>query len=480
MREKRNRRLMCKDWFILAIAVSILLGGSLACGMGGRAMPYTTSAPYISQHYCTATPTPEQHRMQKTLTTVVGNDICLLNASDGTLHSHIRLNQFYGVTGYAHGLLYFMHNLPQANNSSSVTQELCAASIVNGKQRWCQSQVTKRIGSPTLSAHGVVYFKAEDSQGLSVMALSEANGHVLWNYPAHGSTPGLLALHDNVLYTDTYQDTNSSTNDSSTAIYRLCALRASTGKELWCFKSPEGAVDNVTVDGLVYVRTSTSAEKYTTPGNTAVYALSPATGSVVWKKSLGLSQTSEYHPLIVASHGLVYVNIMQCHCAASDTSDDLIALRVSDGSQAWSQTISAPIWTFATTNTTLYVGASAGEGVLALRPGDGSLIWQHKITDPDPSSSLVENIVYTIVVDNQAIYVLGFYPYSTITALDKRTGKARWQDGGCSHWSVTTTITATPSSLTPLSPGVCYWGGIRANDDLLAVAPQGQMLLPLS
>lgn len=455
-----------KNLFVSLITVCVFLAGALACGAVAGAAP-----PAISTHYCEEKPAADQHRTEKLLRIVVGDDICFLNPNNGILQKHINLDQATAIQGYANGLLYYQQNNPDEKDAHGyIKEKLCAFSIAEARQRWCQPLVMDRVSSPMLSAHGIVYFITDESrqQGSIVLALSEADGHIVWSYFTGYSKGVLLRLYNGTLYTDIYQNNEFIRDNPTIATRSLCAIQASNGKKLWCFNPPENGIDNFAIDDLVYVRTGTPGVNYSTAGGSAaVYALTSATGSVVWSKSLGVSYTDAYHPLMLASHGLIYVNVRGCRCSSSsDISDYLYALRAGDGSQAWIKTVPS-VRELAVADTTVYIGSSDGEGIIALHTSDGSRSWQYKTSNGN--LSLNDNLVSRLMIDGQIIYVSGFFPYSTVMALDRRTGKSIWRDNSCAKSSGATATPKKPISLYPTPSGPCYWGETR-----------GQLLLPMT
>lgn len=147
---------------------------------------------------------------------------------------------------------------------------------------------------------------------------------------------------------------------------------------------------------------------YASSGNGEVYALRSSNGSVLWRQSINAGTNGA--PLVLASNGIVYI--------LAETTDvgpgTLYALRTSDGAQLWryhtSDYLSALTIANGIAYTTTYDTVSDSGSIVALRANDGAQLWHSAAAGSSYEAPFVENgIVYTTAYKNNGpgtIYAL--------------------------------------------------------------------------
>lgn len=475
-----------QQWLIRCATLSCVLVVILACaavsfGPLHRSLPPYTST-FGSSGACQSAAEPDHSATQATLATVVSRGpnttICLLDPSNGLLEQHHDLPVHGDVLGYADGLLY----IHERGGDDGHGVALCALTIRDGQQRWCQPGIEapgmEFSFSRILSENGLLYLALDyfparlarpplttaspgtpiptpiptftptptagsPSATTTLYALNESEGTIAWTVRgierARGWNGGLvLALGQGMVYLGL----------QARGMNHICALQATTGRQVWCALLDQPSLEGMVVaDGQVYVRASNTEPYYEASSAVEVYALDAATGEQRWFTSLpGLAGI--FRPVLVATQGAVYIDVPRCHCDAyhpsSDDSNELFALSASTGSQVWSTTISTGVWTIAPTEAVLYVGTQLSGGITALRVSDGTHLWQKRLPPNLPSGFY--DIIDTMVLSSQMLYVsVRYSPYGDeLLAVNRPTGHTIWQDAGC-------------KSATAPSSTRCYW-----------------------
>lgn len=287
------------------------------------------------------------------------------------------------------------------------------------------------IGQPDapLAAGGVFYvaLTGHASSNLDcgpsgwVYALREADGAVLWRRPFADVVSPSLALTGGVLVV-----LNDNYPAAAETAY-LTGLRPSDGAQLWQAQRPsEGGWAFTSAAGGIVVLERTLRVSSTGQETMQIEAFHAADGVRVWQAEPAIRLTGSIE---ANANGLVYVY--------SDLGN-LYALRIADGSTAWSfpidgQFISAP----ALVGGDIYIGS--GPGVLVLDAASGTLMRAYA---PAPSGSPTSTAddapsVWTRpTVSGGAIFVAGAIVFSggfggppvwTLYAFDQASGRILWQ-----------------------------------------------------
>lgn len=241
------------------------------------------------------------------------------------------------------------------------TRTLSALRASDGKVQW-QFQANYPPAAMMVVA-GQVYLLAasqdQDSNAASFVALNASTGAQQWAYAAQ-QTPDdlrLIGVDANMVYL------LERTTASGSPSVSLVALDAQSGRVRWQAQAshdltvPVGAVES---GGVVYLGVA----------NGRVEALSAADGSVRWR-----TPASEKTPVnvVLVADGMVYTE-----------AGGLTALRVGDGSLAWSNQSDAFAQVLTERDGVLYAvsndtiaGQPEDDTALALKAGDGTRLWQY-------------------------------------------------------------------------------------------------------
>jgi outer membrane protein assembly factor BamB len=353
----------------------------------------------------------------------------------------------------------------------------------NGKLKWSCSTKYVIYGSPTV-ANGVVYFGSED---FNIYALNADTGTKLWSYPAGGGVESSPAVANGVVYVASGEN--------------LYALNAKTGAKLWS-QPIEGQSSPTVVNGVVYVgsydnnvyalnaKTGHKLWNYTTGSivvsspavangvvyvgsyDNNVYALNAKTGHKLWSFATGVNGVTS-SPAV--ANGLVYVGGEGGWNAATHSfvNGDIYALNARTGAKVWDyyttegMVQSSP----AVVNGVVYIGSNSHGNLYALNAKTGHKLWSFAAGNAFYSSPAVANgVVYVGNWDNN------------VYALNAKTGHKLWSfaaggpvlsspavangvvyvgswGGNFPHQygnfyaigNRTTTLTASPSTSTPLA-----------------------------
>ena len=257
--------------------------------------------------------------------------------------------------------------------------------------------------------------------------LANADLDVAWETDAGGQINGGLALSQGRLLIDTFNK-------------EVIALDISDGSILW--RSPMKDIvmsTPVISNGIVYVGTGHNGRlhkvgneryKYTpnepgdptwgTPGGDDVAALSLETGQTLWMRhTVGEDMPS---PAIIGGT-LVFAN------------GDLHAYGVSvkSGDVSWRDSLDG----YATMASAMFAQNRAYVSVcndapyrcstFALNPKSGKILWNSPYGNSDSSPTYGAGLVFVSGVDNVPGQAYPQAGYSTVTALDAKTGKAVWR-----------------------------------------------------
>jgi outer membrane protein assembly factor BamB len=263
---------------------------------------------------------------------------------------------------------------------------LYALNATKGTKLW---QAIDSVWVAPATANGVVYVPSYNS---SFYAVDAATGTILWNTPTNGPMLSSPTVVNGTVYAGS-QDSH------------VYAFDAATGVKLWSYAtSAQVAVSPAVVNGVVYICTSTPDE---------FYALSAATGSLIWNVQVGCSSTSAiqfpYASAPAVSNGTIYVGSPE---------GILYALQASTGITLWSYTTAGEIFSApAVANGTVYFGSEDGN-VYALKASTGTLLWKYKSGLDVPTAPAVANGVVYVSSNDGHTY-----------ALNAATGAKLWTSG---------------------------------------------------
>ena len=264
---------------------------------------------------------------------------------------------------------------------------------------------------------GIVYYASQF--GLETLfALDAATGEFLWSFPNTGPTDDAVTVKDGLLYI------------ASDSVWCLDAL---TGDRHWAFGgdgSPFSGTPVVASDRVIVTISSGSGGS----SRSSVYALDRLDGSVLWATDWPWQ--------------------MQCCPAAfgdkvilpfcSGISPPLLALHLSDGSEAWSfvEPGGEGYWDSSPSISegVLYIGAYSG-AAYAIDPFDGSVLWQNPLGDWDINST-------PAIHDGRVFLSAGGPVDDGMIALDASTGDGLWLNPNWAHGSEA------------VADGLVFWGDV--------------------
>ena len=278
-----------------------------------------------------------------------------------------------------------------ATSSSSSTGGIYALSASTGKVLWQFHQTTVDIVTIVVSGSMVVADTAAGGNHSTVIALSSAGGHLLWQRTVASYFPVLLGISNGIVYTRQQAGVGNPGAPST-----FSALDPTTGQSLWqlTISGTDGVAGGLPVEsnGILYLET----------GNGGLYALQAASGAVLWHIAGSFSPGPSVSPIYlepILANGLIYAG----------GSEGITAYRPSDGSVVWhyQNPIRGPIiGPFlpqpVLVSGVLYVGIASD--VIALRAVDGTLLWQVRAAGASEGPMLVGNGV--LISNDQAVYAL--------------------------------------------------------------------------
>lgn len=197
----------------------------------------------------------------------------------------------------------------------------------------------------------------------------------------------------------------------------LRGFNAETGKGLW--KKDVGSKqerEEVITGGVAYG----NAMLFVTNGHDEILAISPEDGTILWRKVL--PAPSRAAPTILL--GRVYVSTIDSR---------LIALNASDGASLWEyRGVGETAGLFGAASPTVdqnivIVGFSSGE-LTALRVENGSVAWSDNLSDVNTLGGGLESLsdITAMPLMAQGLVIAMSYN-GKMVAIDKRTGSRVWQ-----------------------------------------------------
>lgn len=465
----------------LCFCLGIIILGAVCCGMG-RGIPYQAIGPAAAQ--CQSGNALPTTAGEQTLAVVVqaGPNItlCLVRASDGAVLRHFDLTIYGNVAGYGAGLLFVNERVGVGGSSLA----LCAVYVSDGVERWCQPQLTN--AATVNVADGNVYASSIDQT--LVTALSARDGRILWHFqtlaPSSSANPNLpmLTTSPGLVYVNSAPeqagsptpDTAAEQPPNSAMTRKVCALRASDGRQLWCHTFLDEGIATMTVDAhTLYIRTS---------NDFMVYALDTTNGSVRWAQTitwtnLSSPTTSRLHLLVAG--GRIFIDAPGADTTHQNWSSLLYALNASNGQRIWK--IAYPGLSDSLSATDTLVSLVLSTGKLETRNAlDGTPAWSYSVAQQATPVTYYNNnnntLTASIVTIRDVTYMLTYTQYGldiagTLLAIHAKSGTPIWQMQGCTT-NQATQIAATSTPVARNSPAQCYWtlqGQYNATISLFAV-----------
>ena len=197
----------------------------------------------------------------------------------------------------------------------------------------------------------------------------------------------------------------------------LYAFSAETGKKLWSQDvGSEKEKEDVITGGVAYAH----GALFVTNGYDEILAVSPQDGSILWRKTL--PSPSRAAPSILS--GRVYITTIDSR---------LIALNATDGSSLWEyrgvgETASLLGAASPTVNQNTVIGVFSSGEITALRVENGSVAWSDNLSNLRSYGGGLESlsdITALPIMDKGLIIAMSYN--SKIAAIDERTGMRVWQ-----------------------------------------------------
>jgi len=245
--------------------------------------------------------------------------ICALNASTGAkLWSYaIGGGDVTGSPAVENGVVYFGSEAPCHTTACSPTGgTVYALNASTGAELWSYATGVPVATSPAV-ANGVVYVAAADAldRSYDLYALNASTGAMLWSFQRAGSPYadegpfGSPAVANGVVYIGS-EGTYIPEPGFVPIPGHLYALNASTGAELWSYKTGDIGGAPAVANGIVYVSSANG-----------LYALNASTGALLW------SRTGQSGDSPAVANGVVYIGSYD---------GNVYALNASTGAELWS------------------------------------------------------------------------------------------------------------------------------------------------
>jgi len=196
----------------------------------------------------------------------------------------------------------------------------------------------------------------------------------------------------------------------------VAAFDITNGKKLWSTEVTTEEDDDAVIGGGI---ASSGGLLYVTSGFNEVLALNPANGKIIWRKAIPAA--SRAAPTVMENR--VFVTTLDGRILALDSTNGTTlweytgiseaAALVGAASPAASRDIVVPVF-------------SSGE-ITALRVGNGSVAWSDNLSNVKGMGSLAEisDIKALPVIDKGVVIAISFS--GRLAAIDERTGQRVWQ-----------------------------------------------------
>ncbi|HEU5383343.1 MAG TPA: PQQ-binding-like beta-propeller repeat protein [Ktedonobacteraceae bacterium] len=266
-----------------------------------------------------------------------------LHANDGTLLWQQQVHhQVLSPPVLANGLLYV--TTPDA---------VLALQMTNGSLQW-QHSVPGILPVKPVAARDRIHIRLRDG---SVSTVDASSGSLLWRTPGRGNRLSSLVATPDVVYLAVLGED-------------LSALQASDGSPLWHQPIRYMSLhDPILNQGVLYLK-----------ANDRLQARLGSDGSLLWSQRARGGHQS-----------LATISNLLLTCQATDSTAEVSALRISDGSLVWRWQrafdqggVTTPVAAYGA----IYVGIGASGGLYALSVNDGNVRW-HALDDMSISTAAV-------------------------------------------------------------------------------------------
>ncbi len=281
--------------------------------------------------------------------------------------------------------------------SESDMGRLYAINAATGKQIWKARGNNAFMGNP-LVEHGIVVAGTGDTgfsfnqllnfkkgapivRGLgwsSIYAFDAKSGKKLWEVSTRGEDMASLAYSHGLVY-------------EATGGGRVLALSLRTGKVAWAKRV--GGFDSMS---SVAIAKGVVLAGFSNPNY--VYALDASTGRVLWRQSVAsIANTGmgDNSPAVDASKGIVIQNsVVDANAAAKTMNSKVFAMSLATGKLLWQTKLGvgspppaykAGVATIA--NGVVYVGSPSLSTMFALSETTGKILWRFHITGAGPAGA---------------------------------------------------------------------------------------------
>jgi outer membrane protein assembly factor BamB len=384
-----------------------------------------------------------------------GSSVYALNATTGALI------WTYHLKGFASALLLGLHQGTVFIGLYNGPQDyfLAALQATNGSLVWLSAQ--QWIYPPLISSfqvvNGHIYFLYNAGESSILYAFNANNGSYLWSSEAFG-----MVIRQGSIYTYDYATMGGPPEP------KICALNANDGSVRWCYHDASMVVYNYPM--LLYVNGIVYANFRTESGDYGAVALNANDGSLLWivagmgvasvVQNIAFATNQNDAEALDASNGWLLVQYQHARYLfshngivyASDSNNDLVAFRQSDGTILWSYTfLGVGLNTcLPPMNGVLYCLGNDDKTEFALNATYGTFLWKYSLGSVNSSSPCP----YAF---NNVLYCIG-NGYQTLFALNTTSGTLLWKHG----------LLSSPGLLTSLN-GITYVLTCTGTNDICVV-----------
>ena len=265
-----------------------------------------------------------------------------------------------------------------------------------------------------LAAHGTLYFLSTDTSGMTVFAVNQQNGALVWK-TLLGSSNSNLALAQNLVYAVKIGTQNS----------QLMALNAQTGQEVWTQKYSTTSKDTLQIVGTsgnaLYAIDYRSAQN-----RSILYALNGQTGAPLWQQEMAYPEHIIQTQIIGQA---IYLAGILDSTASSQATTYIYAYDLSTGKQLWATPINGQVANlaadahqlYATTGGRNQAGPITAGALYVLNLRNGQMLWQNQL----------DMFIDALLVTNGRIYLslrsLQGSAFWHLEALNASNGDLDWQ-----------------------------------------------------
>ena len=277
------------------------------------------------------------------------------------------------------GRIYHAPVLRQNTLYALTTETTLHAVSLDGEQLWAASPsgADKTESGPTLVSDGICFGDTDGN-----IYKFDFEGNQQWQYESNNSISRPPAGDQDSVYV---------TAESNEVV----SLNATNGNARWRLTRP--------ASGFVLSTPEIGDTRIYVGGFDKFRAIDKATGDIAWE----YESLDPIKPVPTYSSDGVYTG--------SD-GNRVFAFNPTDGSELWSASVSAAVWTSPViTDSRVVVGTNDGK-VFGLNREDGSEVWQHPAESPvQPDPAIVDDTVYVLSNDGKLI------------VMDATEGSIQWQ-----------------------------------------------------